>query len=163
MRQPRARTPKGGKERDVPLPESIALRLSAYIAAFPPVSVALPWKVPDEKPVTARLIFTSREHAALNPNYVNTYLWKPALKAAEVPQARENGFHALRHHFASILLHNGLDIRALASYLGHSDPGFTLRVYVHLMPSASDRMRAAIDHVLGGEADGPATAQEVKQ
>ena len=38
-----------------------------------------------------------------------------------------------------------MDIRALASYLGHYDPGFTLRTYVHLMPDTADRMRQAID------------------
>jgi len=34
---------------------------------------------------------------------------------------------------------------ALSEYLGHHDPGFTLRVYAHLMPSAHDRLRSAID------------------
>jgi len=34
--------PKGGKERDIPLPESVALRLSAHIAAHPAVPVELP-------------------------------------------------------------------------------------------------------------------------
>lgn len=95
--------PKGGKERDIPLPSSIALRLSAHIAAFPPVAVSLPWKAPGGKPATAALVFTSREHAAMNRNYVNTYLWKPTLKQAGMPQTRENGFHALRHYFASSL------------------------------------------------------------
>jgi Phage integrase family len=77
----------------------------------------------------------------------------------------ENGFHALRHHFASALLHNGVDIRALAAYLGHSDPGFTLRTYVHLMPDADDRMRQAVDVVMNAAAgpDGPATAREGKR
>ena|GEM_PF-948633 len=107
--------------------------------------------------MTARLIFTSREHAALNRNYVNTYLWRPALQKADVPATREDGFHALRHFFASALLHDGVDIRALAEYLGHTDPGFTLRVYAHLMPTASDRMRKAVDGMLSGEAGGPAT------
>jgi integrase len=83
--------PKGGKERDVPLPGSVALRLSAHIAAHPSVPVTLPWKAPGGKPVTARLAFTSREHAALNRNHFNSYIWKPALKAAGVPQTRENG------------------------------------------------------------------------
>jgi site-specific recombinase XerD len=55
----------------------------------------------------------------------------------------------LRHTFASVLLHDGVDVRALADYLGHSDPGFTLRVYTHLMPSAPDRMRSAVDAALG--------------
>ena len=36
--------PKGGRERDVPLPASVALRLSAHIAEFPPVLVTLPWR-----------------------------------------------------------------------------------------------------------------------
>lgn len=77
-----------------------------------------------------------------------------------MPQTRENGFHALRHAFASVLIANGVDIRALASYLGHSDPGFTLRIYTHLMPDAADRMRAAVDRVLAiGGADGPETSQ----
>ena len=151
--------PKGGKERDVPLPDSVALRLSAHIAAWPPVLASLPWKVPDGKPVTARLMFTTRERKPLNRNYVNSFIWKPALKVAGMPQTRENGFHALRHHFASVLLANGVDVRALATYLGHTDPGFTLRVYTHLMPNAADRMRAAVDHVLAtGGADGPVTA-----
>ena len=50
--------------------------------------------------------------------------------------------------------------RALAEYLGHGDPGFTLRVYAHLMPNAADRMRAAVDHVLAiGGAHVPQTAR----
>lgn len=43
----------------------------------------------------------------------------------------------------------GVDIRALAEYLGHSDPGFTLRVYRHLMPSSEDKTRRAVDRSFG--------------
>ncbi len=109
-----------------------------------------------------RRVVHVRRHVrmVLNRNYVNSYLWKPALKAASVPQTRENGFHALRHHFASVLLANGVDIRAMATYLGHSDPGFTHCVYTHLMPDTADRMRAAVDRVLSSTSDGPETAQE---
>ncbi|MCW2918288.1 MAG: phage integrase family protein [Actinomycetia bacterium] len=39
----------------------------------------------------------------------------------------------------------GVDIRTVAEYLGHGDPGFTLRTYAHLMPDAADRARAAMD------------------
>ncbi len=35
--------------------------------------------------------------------------------------------HALRHFYASVLLDAGESIKALSEYLGHSDPGFTLR------------------------------------
>ena len=50
--------------------------------------------------------------------------------------------HALRHFYASVLLDAGESIRALAGYLGHTDPGFTLRTYTHLMPTSEDRARA---------------------
>jgi len=81
-------------------------------------------------------------------------VWKPALAAAGIipppvggkyEAAREHGMHALRHFYASVLLEAGENIKALSQYLGHSDPGFTLRVYTHLMPSSEGRTRRAID------------------
>jgi integrase len=53
--------------------------------------------------------------------------------------------HALRHWYASVLLDAGESIRAVSEYLGHSDPGFTLRTYTHLMPGSTERTRAAVD------------------
>jgi integrase len=151
--------PKGGKERDVPLAEAVALRLAAHLESWPATTVTLPWREPGGKLVSARLIFTSREHKAINRNYFNSHLWKPALVAAGVipkpapgekyVESREHGFHALRHHFASVLLAEGVDIRTLAEYLGHEDPGFTLRVYTHLMPNSEEKARRAIDRALG--------------
>ena len=76
---------------------------------------------------------------------------------------RAAGMHALRHFYASALLDAGESIKALASYLGHTDPGFTLRVYTHLMPASEERTRRAIDALLRPaleSSDGPATAQE---
>jgi site-specific recombinase XerD len=70
-----------------------------------------------------------------------------------VARDRANMFHALRHHFASVLLADGVDVQALSEYLGHEKPGFTLAVYTHLMPSAPDRMRAAVDRALGVRKD----------
>jgi integrase len=140
--------PKGDKERDVPLPDTIALRLSAHLQAFPPTGVRLPWKTPDGKPVTAQLVFTTDSGDALNRNACNRIVWKPALRLAGVPATRDNGMHVLRHSYASALLEDGVSIKALADYLGHSDPGFTLRTYTHLMPSTEDRARHAIDRAL---------------
>ena len=88
---------------------------------------------------------TSATGQAVNRNTFNSYGWKPALTAAGFPAARSNGCHVLRHTFASVLLHDGVDVRALSEYLGHHDPKFTLRTYTHLMPAAHDRMRDAID------------------
>lgn len=36
----------------------------------------------------------------------------------------------------------------MAEYLGHANAAFTLRVYAHLMPSAADKVRAAMDAAL---------------
>jgi integrase len=57
--------------------------------------------------------------------------------------------HALRHHYASVLLDGGVSIRAVSEYLGHHDPGFTLRTYAHLMPESEDRACDAIDAAHG--------------
>ena len=56
--------------------------------------------------------------------------------------------HALRHFYASTLLAQGVPVKELAEYLGHSDPGFTLQTYTHLVPSSFERARVAIDGVL---------------
>jgi integrase len=86
-------------------------------------------------------------------NNFNSKIWKPALEAADVPTTRDNGTHALRHYFASVLLDAGESIKAVSEYLGHADPGFTLRTYTHLMPTGEDRARHAIDGVLARSAD----------
>lgn len=38
-------------------------------------------------------------------------------------------YHKLRHTFATRMIALGVDVRTVARWLGHSDPGFTLRVY----------------------------------
>jgi site-specific recombinase XerD len=41
---------------------------------------------------------------------------------------RENGMHEVRHYYASITLADGINIKELAKYLGHGDPGLILRL-----------------------------------
>ncbi|WP_445073184.1 hypothetical protein [Streptomyces sp. SAS_267] len=57
--------------------------------------------------------------------------------------------HALRHFYASVLLDAGENNKALAEHLGHSDPGLTLRVYAHLMPSSQEHICKAVATVFG--------------
>src|SRR5690242_9093056 len=47
--------PKGGKERDVPLPESVAFAIAGSLTRFPAREVTLPWRTLDGPPVTATL------------------------------------------------------------------------------------------------------------
>jgi integrase len=104
--------------------------------------------------VTVPLLVYTRESHQIYRHSFNHHVWKPALRAAGVAEPkRADGFHALRHFYASVLLDAGENIRALAEYLGHADPAFTLRVYTHLMPSSSSRTRSAIDRLFNGETD----------
>jgi len=54
----------------------------------------------------------------------------PAAKAAGAPWA---GFHTLRHTCASLLFEQGRNIAQVSKWLGHADPAFTLRTYIHLV------------------------------
>ncbi|MET7791590.1 site-specific integrase [Streptomyces sp900116325] len=149
--------PKGGKLRDVPLPDPVVEALREHIKRFPPVEITLPWMRANGQPVTRRLIFTGPNGGHVWRTSLNEDHWKPALaKAGVIPKAksrehaaaREHGMHALRHFYASVLLDAGESIKALAEYLGHSDPGLTLKVYAHLMPSSRDRARKALGRAL---------------
>jgi integrase len=137
--------PKGGKTREVPLPDSVARRLKAHALRFPPIAVTLPWGNSIGAPRTVTLyLYTANLQPVSRPGF-NTGVWKPAIRASGIEDSRQNGMHVLRHTYASVLLDAGENIKALAAYLGHSDPGFTLRVYTHLLPTSEDRTRRAID------------------
>ena len=74
------------------------------------------------------------------------------------------GYRWLLRYRPSVLLADGVDVRTLAEYLGHADPGFTLRTYCHLLPSSEDRTRRAVDRAFSGEtavdgSRGPAAAR----
>jgi integrase len=143
----------------------VAKELKAHIKEFPPVTVTLPWGEPDGRLRTYRLLFTDAKGKAYNRSVLKQGDWKRALVAAGVIPPRtsgsqyfaaapDDGMHALRHAYASVLLDAGETIKALAEYLGHSDPGFTLRTYTHLMPGSAIRTRRAIDRAMRGLPEG---------
>jgi integrase len=142
--------PKYDQTRDVPLSEPVKLALAEHIRRFPPKAITLPWDVPGGQPRTVELLVTSVRRLEVAANDFNRNYWKKALQACEVPCGRyENGMHELRHFFASVLLDQGESIKAVAEWLGHSDPSFTLRIYTHLMPSSTDRTKSVIAGVYG--------------
>lgn len=155
--------PKGGKKREVPLPDSVVQALRAHMDAFKPSEISLPWDVPEGPAVTARLLFTAEQGGMVWRSNFNSKEWKPALAAAGlIPEAtggryrsaRAHGMHALRHFYASALLDAGENVKAVSEYMGHADPGMTLRVYAHLMADSRERARRAIDSLFLGRPDG---------
>jgi integrase len=148
--------PKRGKSRDVPLSRGLLARLDDHMKQFPPVSVTLPWREPSGEKVTVDLLITNANGYPLARRRFNPKVWHVARSAAGIANpGRDDGMHALRHHYASVLLDAGESIKALSEYLGHTDPGFTLRTYTHLMPSSAERTRRAVDDEWGKGDDEP--------
>ncbi|AXX33681.1 phage-related integrase [Actinosynnema pretiosum subsp. pretiosum] len=147
--------PKGGKRRVVPLASGVLRAIRAHMKLFPPVEVTLPWKDPEGDPVTVRLLATGEGGRLYTGDLFHKVIWQGAFREAGlIYRKRADGMHALRHFYASVLLSQGVSIKELAEYLGHSDPGFTLRTYTHLVPSSHERARMAVDWVFGSQDHG---------
>lgn len=148
--------PKGGKKRRVPLSAGVLAAMRVHERDFPSTEITLPWDEPSGKPVTVRLLVTGESGRLYTGDLFHKVVWQGAFRASGLEyRKRADGMHALRHFYASTLLAQGVSIKELAEYLGHSDPGFTLRTYTHLVPSSYERARLAIDGVFGSmSADG---------
>ncbi|WP_369266481.1 tyrosine-type recombinase/integrase [Streptomyces harbinensis] len=170
--------PKGGKTRAVDMPGSVAAEVGWHIEAYPPIEVELPWGEPgpDRPRRTHSLLLTTRFGNPIAVNTWNTYTWKPALaKAGIIPPkadgakpwqwaaAPKDGFHVLRHTYASVMLEAGESVVTLARWLGHSSPAITLEHYAHFMPEAGNRGRGAIDALFGWADRGPVLSAETPQ
>ncbi|MFG3701191.1 tyrosine-type recombinase/integrase [Micromonospora sp. NPDC047620] len=140
--------PKGGKTREVPLPASVARRLAPR-QAIRARRGHLALGNSDRCPITVTLYLTTVDGLPLSRSKFNPGVWKPAIRATDIPDHRRNGMHVLRHTYASVLLDAGESIKALSTYLGHADLGFILRTYTHLLPTSEDRTRRAIDTAFG--------------
>ena len=64
----------------------------------------------------------------VKPNYI-THTFDKALKKHGLRKVR---FHDLRHSCASLLLANGVSMKQIQEWLGHSDFGTTANIYAHL-------------------------------
>ncbi|WP_330276564.1 site-specific integrase [Lentzea sp. NBC_00516] len=141
------RLPKGHKTREVPLSQGVLDELEAYAENYPPVAITLPWSERDSKQTeTVNLLMVNYQGVPDRRQTFNIRVWLPAFKRARIEHDSDgDGMHALRHLYASHLLAQGVSIRELADYLGHSSPAFTLRKYAHMMPSSHDRARLAVN------------------
>lgn len=118
--------------RDIPLPEYVSGALAAHVAMFP-VSNPL------------GLVFTSESGAPVHRQMLSR-VWAGAVKRSEIKG--EFTFHALRHYYASLLIHHGESVKTVQARLGHASASETLNTYAHLWPDAEDRTRRAVDDVM---------------
>lgn len=86
-------------------------------------------------------VFASSVGTTLIPGKVaKNVLWPATAAAGLVVDSDDEDsepfpvtFHTFRHTCASLLFEHGRNIKQVQEWLGHADPGFTLRTYVHLM------------------------------
>ncbi|PRD44401.1 site-specific tyrosine recombinase XerD [Phyllobacterium phragmitis] len=112
---------KGSKERMVPLSAKAREAMSRYLTLrdAEPGSDGNPWLFPafSESGHLARQVFARELKALAARAGVSTATISP---------------HVLRHAFASHLLQNGADLRAVQQLLGHSDIS-TTQIYTHVL------------------------------
>lgn len=97
-------------------------------------------------PVDAVWVFPSRNGGTLNYQNFTHKQFKPLLRRAEL---KDTKFHTLRHTCCVLLLSDGINPRVVADQLGHSDVGFTLRVYADALSSMGKGAADSMDGLLG--------------
>ncbi|WEZ82653.1 site-specific tyrosine recombinase XerD [Rhizobium sp. 32-5/1] len=117
---------KGNKERMVPLSHSAIRAMQAYGQAMAK-DVASRKDQPPESP----WLFPSSGKAGFLPRQVFARDLKDLAARAGIRIAAISP-HVLRHAFASHLLANGADLRAVQELLGHSDIS-TTQIYTHVL------------------------------
>lgn len=75
-------------------------------------------------------VFTSNVGTELIRGTVAKNVLNPARALVGMPWV---SFHSFRHTCASLLFANGKNLKKLQTWLGHADPAFTLRTYIHLL------------------------------
>ena len=129
---------KGGKERLVPLNEPAKAAMRDYLALL--AETGRGQKTKWLFPSSGRSGHITRQHFARELK---------ALAATAGLSARKMSPHALRHAFASHLLHNGADLRVVQTLLGHADIS-TTQIYTHVL---DERLKSLVRdlHPLGEE------------
>ncbi|MCC6352781.1 MAG: tyrosine recombinase [Verrucomicrobiae bacterium] len=109
---------KGNKERVVPMAGAASAALRDYLARGRPELV---------RPRTGGEVFLNRHGKRLTTARV----WGIVRAVARAAGIKKRAYpHALRHSFATHLLQNGADLRAIQEMLGHADIS-TTQVYTH--------------------------------
>ena len=89
-------------------------------------------------------LFVSGRGGRLHESNARGRVLEPARERAGLPWVT---FHSFRHTCASLLFDVGKNVKQVSEWLGHADPAFTLRTYVHLMDDglgAADFLDGAI-------------------
>ena len=128
---------KGAKDRYVPLPERTLALLRKH------------WKT-HRNPIW---LFPSPGRGGVHESTSNKPLPKSSVQIAFREALKKSGIsknasvHTLRHSYATHLLENGVDLRTIQEYLGHSSPK-TTAVYTHLTAMSETRTAVILNQLM---------------
>ena len=122
---------KGAKDRRVPLPKPLLLRLRRY------------WKL--ERPSSvSQLLFTSAEGGPIHETTIQK-TFNAAQEEAKIP--RRATVHTLRHSYATHLVEHGISLRTIQEILGHKSLQ-TTEVYMHVTLPGTERLQEVLDRLM---------------
>ncbi len=89
-----------------------------------------------------RLIFTNDRGEPIRRNSFSLIFRRAG---DQVGIEKGDGFHELRHHFASLLISSGCSVTVVQRRLGHATAQETLDTYSHLWPDDDEKTTSAVD------------------
>jgi integrase/recombinase XerD len=122
---------KGNKERLVPLPQALLLKLRELWKTHRHPHWLFP-SGPGKTPISSKNVRLAFHAAAL----------AAGLPPTIVP-------HTLRHSYATQLLHSGVELRIVQILLGHASLKSTT-IYTHLTEPGRQRLRSLLDDLMAG-------------
>jgi integrase len=91
------------------------------------------------------LVFTSAAGTPISQRNLSRRFYALTAKAG----LKHIPFHGLRHTHATLLLAEGVNVKAVSARLGHASIQITLDTYAHWLPQMDDQAAAAIGRALG--------------
>ena len=90
-------------------------------------------------------LFTNRFGDYINPSYC-THILSKIIKRHKLDPIN---FHELRHSSASLLIHSGMNPKAVAKRLGHASTATTMEIYVHAYEDTKNECAIRMNEILG--------------
>lgn len=141
------RSGKGQKDRFVPLPEGLRRMLQQWWLQHRHPRLIFPgvgrgWR--EHRRLPSGSDFAARNPQSMSEGSVQLCV-RVARAAAGLPA--EVHVHTLRHSYATHLLEDGVNLRQIGSYLGHTSLDTTV-IYTHLTAVSDDKAFAAISSLV---------------
>ena len=138
-------TTKNHRSRTIALPRSLRDMLNTHlIQHVGPDADALVFTATGRVYKTK----TKRSGTPLRHSNFTQRVWRPGVKAAEVPEGLR--IHDLRHTAAALMIAAGAHPEHIKRHLGHSSITVTMDQYGHLFPSESAAIADRLDVMLPG-------------